>query len=645
MSASLDLVVGRALDGRYQVTSRIARGGMATVYLATDSRLDREVAVKVMHPHLADDDQFVARFIREAKSTARMSHPNVVAVHDQGRDDHVVYLVMEYVPGSTLRDLLNERGALTAGEALSVLEPLLEALAAAHRAGVVHRDVKPENVLLTDDGRVKVADFGLARAASTSQSGTTTGMLMGTAAYLSPELVLRGVADARSDVYATGIMLFEMLTGRQPFSGEVPIQVAYQHVNDEVPRPSGIDAGIPAALDEIVAWSTAKDPDDRPLDARELVHEVRSLRSSMSEQDLDRVPLAAGTPPGVSGPDPGTPTDTQHATRIVGRRRLGLDGAAAPTRARAQDPADPSDWGYGPQGGRRRRGLWALVTLLLAATVLGGAGWFFTAGPGAYTITPAVQGTADDAGGTLGAAGLKVRLLDRFDEGVAEGQVLGTDPAAGQKVRKGATVDVFVSRGSEFTVVDELSGQSVDQAAAILQENDLALRPEPGSENSETVPQGQVLSQEPAAGERIRRGEQVAVVVSLGREPIAVPSVTGLAQDAAVAAVTGAGLRAVLAEEFSSDIAQGAVMSQQPGEGTLFRGDAVTLVISQGPPLVPVPDVVGQQVQRARAALEAQGFEVAVEEVLGGFFGTVRSQEPVVGTQVPTGSIVTLTIV
>jgi serine/threonine-protein kinase len=274
---------------------------MATVYVALDKRLDREVALKVMHPHLADDEQFIARFHREAKSAARMSNPNVVQVFDQGTDGDVVYLAMELVPGRTLRDLLDERGVLSPRETLDILEPVTDALAAAHRAGIVHRDVKPENVLLTEDGRVKVADFGLARAATTAQTGTTTGMLIGTVAYLSPELVLRGVADARSDVYAVGILLFEMLTGRRPFTGDVPIQVAYQHVNSQVPAPSTLDAGIPTALDEVVLRATARDPDERPVDARELYAELLQTREELSEADLDRVSDAV--PPAASATD------------------------------------------------------------------------------------------------------------------------------------------------------------------------------------------------------------------------------------------------------------------------------------------------------------------------------------------------------
>src|SRR5918911_991983 len=262
MMAGLDPLIGRLVDGRYAVEARIARGGMATVYLALDRRLEREVALKVMHPHLADDPQFTARFIREARAAARLPHPGVVAVFDQGEDRGLLYLAMEHLVGRTLREVLGELGVLTPGEALDVVEPALEALAAAHTAGIVHRDVKPENVILTDDGRVKVADFGLARAASALTS--TSGVLMGTAAYMAPELIADGVADTRSDVYAVGVLLFEMVTGRQPFSGAAPPRGAYRHGREGVPPPSSVVPRLPGPLDVLVTTATARDPDRRP---------------------------------------------------------------------------------------------------------------------------------------------------------------------------------------------------------------------------------------------------------------------------------------------------------------------------------------------------------------------------------------------
>src|SRR6187402_859564 len=268
-------MIGRLVDGRYQVRSRIARGGMATVYLATDLRLERRVAIKVMHGHLADDAKFRERFIQEARSAARLAHPNVVNVFDQGQDTEMAYLVMEYLPGITLRDLLQERHILTTDQSFDILEAVLAGLAAAHKAGIVHRDLKPENVLLADDGRIKIGDFGLARAAS---ANTATGAaLLGTIAYLSPELVTRGVADTRSDIYAVGIMIYEMLTGEQPYVGEAPMQIAYQHANDSVPAPSRKNPKVPHELDELVLWATARTPEERPADARELLDRLREV--------------------------------------------------------------------------------------------------------------------------------------------------------------------------------------------------------------------------------------------------------------------------------------------------------------------------------------------------------------------------------
>jgi serine/threonine protein kinase len=393
VAAGRDPLIGRVIDGRYAVTSRIARGGMATVYLALDRRLDRDVALKVMHGHLADDPQFTARFIREARSAARLSHPGVVAVFDQGEDDGLLYLAMEYLQGRTLREVLGEFGVLTPGEALDVVEPALEALAAAHAAGIVHRDVKPENVLLTDDGRVKVADFGLARAASALTS--TSGVLMGTAAYMAPELIADGVADARCDVYAVGVMIFEMITGRQPFAGDVPLRVAYRHVHEEVPPPSSVVPRLPEPLDVLVTAATARDPDRRPADAAALLALERSARS--------RIPGAAL----AIRPRPPQPGGGPYPTgKVTPTRMLATDVGGAPTRPfprpadRAPDDSPPRarlhaddeidqlaaeiDDLAGWSRRRRQRGLVAMLAVVGGAGALAAWAWSAASG-GSFT--------------------------------------------------------------------------------------------------------------------------------------------------------------------------------------------------------------------------------------------------------------------
>ncbi len=339
-------MVGRLLDGRYQVRARIARGGMATVYLATDLRLDRRVAVKIMHPHLADDANFRERFIQEARSAARLAHTNVVNVFDQGQDDGLAYLVMEYLQGITLRDLLGEYGRLTADQTMDILEAVLAGLVAAHKAGIIHRDLKPENVLLADDGRIKIGDFGLARAAT---SHTASGQaLLGTIAYLSPELVTRGIADTRSDIYAVGIMMYEMLVGEQPFRGEQPVQIAYQHANDSVPAPSLKNPEVPAALDDLTLWATARDPEQRPRDARAMLdqlfetqHLIREGRSGTGPQQRTTVLPATTTRVAPVEPRAPRPRERTAAVPVGAPARLALAAARA-----------------------KKRGTWAFVAVL-----------------------------------------------------------------------------------------------------------------------------------------------------------------------------------------------------------------------------------------------------------------------------------------
>ena len=709
-----DTLVGNLVDNRYRVQSRLARGGMSTVYLATDQRLERDVALKVLHPHLADDPQFLDRLGREAKAAARLSHPHVVGVLDQGEDGRLAYLVMEFIKGHTLRDVLNDKGALSPRLALALIDPVVEGLGAAHAAGMIHRDIKPENVLIADDGRIKLGDFGLARAVSTS---TSTGALIGTVAYISPELVLGKQADARSDIYSVGIMLYEMITGRQPFDGDVPIQVAYQHVNSAVEAPSVHVPGLAAEIDELVQWCTDKDPDKRPVDGNALLSELRHIRTNLSDAELDLQPPAAvlsplpavaappGRPPGGALPAsdaqetayvPPTemPTEmygnlqqpTEAISRTTGNpttvmsdapRRpaygplstpdeVAYDGGAgyddpgevavAPSKraqrrlerdeekARQRAAATPTRTLH--EGNTRRRGMVWVVLLVTAALLAAVAGWFFGMGPGSPGTIPEVANkTVAEAQDLLRTAGFQSTVKDVFDDDVSPGLVVGSEPTAGEVIRKFQPVALAVSKGPELFPLPDLTGKTLDEAKTALNGAEMALGPITETFD-EAAPAGTVLAQAPRSGNPVRHGTPVALTVSKGPQPIPVPDVRGQEQDDAVKAVEAAGLKAVISPETVNDreVPKGSVVAQDPASGNLTKGGSVTLTISKGPKLVQVPNFIGKQVKEARKALEELGFEVEVDEYLGGFFGTVRVQDPV-DTAVPEGSVVRLTVV
>jgi len=655
-----DALVGRVIDGRYRILSHLADGGMASVYVALDGRLEREVALKIMRPGLATDDVFVERFRAEARSAARLSHPNVVAVFDQGEDDGEVFLAMELVQGKTLRDVIHEEAPLTAREALAILEPILLALRAAHAAGMIHRDVKPENVIVRRDGEVKVADFGLARAISNQTATSQTGVLLGTVSYLSPEQVESGVADPRSDVYAAGLLLFEMLTGRKAVTGGTPIQIAYNHVHGSIPTPSSVVSAVPADLDALVARATAVEPDDRFESSAAFVAAVRSVRRGLSAGELDRRGEAASD----------ATTSTLPALSTTSRLpRVGAPGAAsaaAPERSRTRpndvrraslgglpvhdDPpglehtaAMPID--RRPVRASRRWPLWVAIALLVAGVAFGG--WWFTGGPGGSTLVPAVVGQqVTRAQGTLEQASLTMDTVEQFSETKAKGVVVRVEPSPGTELGKGSVVRVVVSKGKERYVVPKLVGTSNDTSASALSPVNLRLGAT-REDWSETVPAGVVISQEPAPGASVRRNAEVSVVVSKGREPIKVPTVTGAALDAASATITQAGLTVARGEDVNSDtVPAGQVVSQTPDKGTLHRGDAVTLVVSKGPVMVPVPNVVDQQDAVAEKALTDLGFKVQKQYPFGDLFEKkVRAQDVAAGTPVPKGSTITLTIV
>lgn len=656
-----DPLVGHLLDERYRIQSRIARGGMATVYRAVDTRLDRQVAVKVMHAGLAADEEFVARFIREAKATARLSHPNVVAVYDQGRDastgGDTVFLAMEYVAGRTLRDLLTAQGALSPRQAFAVMEPVLAALGAAHAAGLVHRDVKPENVLLADDGRIKVADFGLARAVTSTSTAATQGLLIGTVAYLAPEQVSDGTADQRTDVYAAGILLFELLTGTRPFDGASPLQVAFRHVHDDVPAPSTRVPGLPAALDELVTRAAARDPRRRPPDATRLLADVVAVRRALSADELDRSPAVVDVEqPTVvvplGGPSPTMVLPAADGAGAGSGVRAEPTGLLAPDTADVADTADAAEARDGPKGpagasaaparrsGRRR---WWLVLAVLLAGLLG-TGWYLAAGPGAYTATPSLlELTRAEAEARAADAGLSVEWAEpEYSESVSAGEVISTDPAPTERVRKGGTVVAVVSRGPERYPVPDLRGRTRAEAERLLGAGPLTLG-EIAQRYDEQVPRGRVVATSPPPQERVRPDTPVDLVISRGREPIPVPDVTGRTLEEAQTALRRARLGVEVERRYDEQVPAGRVISQAPADGTLFRGNPVRLVLSLGPPLVEVPDVRDQKVDQARATLEAAGFVVSTRGT--SILDRVIVQSPAGGRSVPKGSTITLTTI
>ena len=650
-----DPVVGLVLEGRYRLEERLARGGMSTVYAATDLRLHKTVAVKVMAEHLAHDPTFVDRFTREARAAAMLSHANVVGVSDQGSDQGLVFLVMELVRGRTLRDLLQARGRLTVAEAFAVLEPVLAGLTAAHRAGIVHRDIKPENVLIGQDGVVKVADFGLARAVvGTGQTSQTGGVLIGTVAYLSPEQLERGRADARSDIYAAGIVLYEMLTGHPPFGGDTPLAVAYQHVHHDVPAPSAEVPGLPWAVDELVARTTRRDPGGRPLDAGAFLAELTHVRKDLG---IEPVPV----PTGRSTAGPGTlrptnrPTRPRHPsdpmTEVLGGRsdRAGRTsmlpgmGAGPTMNVNGRRPAVDRPRPGVPQHIRRRRARFAVAVILLLAITIGAIGWWL--GSGRWTVIPELvgkeQGTAIDL---LQEAGLDPDCCEEvWSEEFPAGAVMSTEPAPGEAIR-GTDVRLVVSKGPERFVIDPaLVGKPREEVEAALQAS-LPVQVTFGEQYDDTLAAGLVIGFEPAAGTELRRDQVVKVVVSLGHSPVEVPDVTGQSPEQAQANLEALGFTVERGEDGRSasvDVGEVMAVTPGPGDGAQEYGSTVTITVSAGVPLVTVPDVTGKKADDATAILEAAGLKVDATS----FFGNkVRQQVPAAGEVVEQGTTVKILV-
>lgn len=635
--------MGALLDHRYLVTGLLARGGMSTVYRGVDTRLERAVAIKVMHQQYASDRSWAQRFQREALAAAKLHHQNVVAVYDQGLDrrgDQAhAFLVMELVDGGTLRELMDERGPLPPALAVAIAEPVLAALAAAHKAGLVHRDIKPENVLIghgagprddPDHGSVKVADFGLVRAIAGAGT-TSSSVILGTVAYLSPEQVETGNATERSDVYSAGLLLYEMLTGKPAFSGDTALSVAYQHVNSDVPSPRAINPEIPQALDKLVVRATRRDPSVRPPDAAAFLTELQRVRT---ESGLPRVSVPAVPPPDGGGPSPDTTMpamspvlpDEDPTGRATRPQQSVLAGAAPPY----DEPPRRVGW---------RWAFWGAVALLTGGLLAVGVWLFIEAGS---VKVPKVAGmTQERAEQVLAGAELEVEVTQRRHNTVDAGKVIGTDPAADADLRKGDTVTLIVSQGKP-TVPDIVEGTSRADAEAAIKRVQLKPTHESSAdEYHESVPAGAVIETEPAAGTKLDIGEEVQLILSKGPPPTPVPDVKGLSHDDAFRTLAEAGFEPYDAgEKFDKDVKAGDAVGTDPPAGETPDGSRprVGVYVSNA---VDVPNLVGSRLGDAQNALAQLGLKLEVVEGSGSpDLSWVHAQDPSGGGRVePNGTV------
>ncbi len=643
-------LTGQLIDGRYELLQQLASGGMATVYVALDTRLDRKVAVKIMHPHLAGDEIFVNRFIREAKAAAALSHPNIVAVQDQGWNQGgipAVFLVMELIEGSTLHDYIYEQGALSPAEAIHFLMPVLSAVAAAHKIGIVHRDLKPENILISTNGRVKVADFGLAHGDLIGHTLTAeSSVILGSVSYLSPEQVQRGVADARSDVYSLGIIAFELLTGEKPFSGESPINIAYRHVNDRVPAPSSLVSGIPESLDALIVRATSVNPDDRPRDAGEFLEHMRAIQVELDPK-RSQLSLELDLPPLMIR------EKSRKSKRVSTPRKVMSSGTVLPMNSSTggTKPKNRSSRTSTTSTTRRktsarvRRNRWiaGILTLLVAGGI-----WYATAGikSGVGVPSDLVGMSTKEATTALSTAGLKAIISDQvFSEIVPKGKIISTDPGGGGKVAAGGTVSLVVSKGPERYSVPIVKGLTQDAATALLQKDSLAVGNIKQSFNPK-IPQGVVISSNPSAGTSLRANTQVDLLVSQGPELLVLNSYVGKSGDQALTELTNAGFVVSTTYAYSDTVAIGAVISQTPDGtgGTAPKGTNIALIVSQGSESVFVPNVYSFAEAKATAMLQDLDLKVSVKRIGTRINKSVTNISPIVGTKVKRGSTVVITV-
>jgi serine/threonine-protein kinase len=624
---------GELIDGRYQLISQIAQGGMASIYSALDTRLDRKVAVKIMHPHLAQDEAFVNRFIREAKAAAALTHPNAVSVQDQGWNTNgvpAVFIVMEMVEGHTLREYLEESGKFSVAQTLQYLTAILGALAAAHKLGIIHRDIKPENILISNDGRIKIADFGLAHGALIGSTLTAeSSVVLGSVSYLSPEQVQRGISDSRSDVYSTGILAYELLVGEKPFSGDSPIQIAYMHVNNRVPRVSQSRTDIPKELDELIYSATSTDPDERPRDAGIFLSAIQDIARSIDPKrnqlslELD-IPLQKITEKPTRSKKKSKSEPVKELTQEKPIREM-----TAGTKRRISKRV------------RRNR-----IIAAMLAVALGIGGWYVLVGPGSRIVVPSVVGaTLEEANAALTPLGLRSEVIEkRFDEDIAVGKILESDPSGGRKIDAGGSVKLIISKGQERYVIPVLTGLTPDAAVKALVSQPLKSAGIIEEFNS-TIPKGLVISTNPSNGQKVKRDTPVTILVSKGVEEIALTTYVGQSGDQAQNELTEAGFNVESSFAYSETIAAGAVISQAPsGIVSAPKGSTITLVVSKGSKFVFIPNVYSIETNKAIATLKDLGLKVKVRSIGKKAVKNVTNVSPKVGAKVLRGTVVTITV-
>jgi serine/threonine-protein kinase len=664
-------MLGTLLEQRYRIRNLIARGGMAAVYEALDERLERIVAVKLMHPTFAGDPVFADRFMREARAAAALNHPHIVAVFDQGHHDSVTYLVMEKVEGTTLRGILRQKGRLSPAEAVGVMEPILAALSQAHDRGFAHRDVKPENVLVSPSGVVKVADFGLARAMEGSHNLTSRSTLLGTVAYLSPEQIVNAESDARSDVYAAGILLYELLTGEKPYRGASAMDVAYQHVNNDLPAPSVKLPGLSRELDELVAHAARRDRSQRFATAGAFLTAIRQVRHHLGIvpklvcAGTSGVPAGDPTPPdpgpwnnapaqplhpvapptaNLDTPPVGKPVQPRTSTTVMpppsGPQSGVLRGSAAPTPGPEYPPLPPSSYPELQTSGNleRKRLVLGLVAGAVALLLIVGGIWWYTSSNN--VAAPKLVGLSKtEARKAVGDAGLKLRYgKAQYSDTVSENVVLSQKPGAKRTLDKGDAVTVVLSLGPRIRAIPSVRGKPRQEAENILKA--AHFKSVITEEESQDVPGGSAVRTSPAEGTQANVDTQVGLVISKGRGSTTVPDVAGLPQGDAEALLQDHGLVPQVTTEASPDVDPGSVIRQDvPADSTVDKGTKITITVSSGPDLVDVPSVQGMSCKQAKKILTDKGFTANCQ---GSDNGSVFLQTPMGGTKAKSGSTITL---